>query len=92
MNKDIKNKFKEKITQKTQDLRCPLCHNNNMVIEGPFSKTIQSNPGSLVIGGPSVPTMAVICSNCGYIREFALGSVGLLDQIKKRKEKDEKKE
>lgn len=87
----LKNKFIEEVKKRNLNLRCNVCGQNDLIVEGPFSKTIQEMPGSLVLGGPSIPTMAVICKSCGHLREFALGSFGLLDEFQ-AKDEDETKD
>lgn len=87
--KQLKDKFISEFTRKGTNYKCPVCGQNQFNVEGPFSKGIQSNPGTFVLGGPSVPTMGVICKNCGYIAEFALGVLGLLEEMKKEDKKNE---
>lgn len=92
MESEIKQKFKEKINEKRLDLRCPICKSNGLIIEGPFGRPVQKDFKSVVLGGPTIPTMSVICSNCGHMREFALGALGLLEDINsKSKEEDDGK-
>lgn len=83
-NQTLKSRFIEEIKKRNLNLRCSVCSQNDLIVEGPFSKAIQESPGSVVIGGPSIPTMAVICKNCGSIRDFALGSLGLLDELSQK--------
>jgi hypothetical protein len=59
---------------------CPRCSNSQfMLLPGYFNQTIQPElAGGLVIGGPSLPTVVLICSRCGYLSQHALGVLGLL--------------
>jgi hypothetical protein len=60
---------------------CPMCTNNQFTIaDGYFANAIQSSVTSsnVVIGGPSIPTIAVICTRCGFVSQHALGALGLL--------------
>lgn len=58
---------------------CPRCGNNSFsLVGGYFNHFIQLNLGGVSIGGPSVPTTAVVCNNCGWVAEHALGVLGLL--------------
>jgi ribosomal protein S27AE len=74
---------KEEIIEKSREkgLRtsCPMCGNTHFVLaDGYFNHPIQTSLGGLVLGGPSVPTIAVFCSRCGFVSQHALGALGLL--------------
>lgn len=76
-----KKAFIRKLDEKNANVNCPICKNIEMYVEGPFTKTIQSDPKTIKLGGPSLLTFAVICKKCGYLREFAVGPLGLLDSF-----------
>lgn len=67
-------------------IRCPMCGNNSFSLaDGYFSNVIQDNLGGLVIGGPSIPAIPIICDKCGFISMHALGPLGLLPPHKEEK-------
>ena len=80
ISEEVKKKIAAKLNEKGVRPTCPMCNNNNFILaDGYFSHTLQSNIQSgLVIGGPAIPTIAIICSNCGFTSEHALGVLGLL--------------
>lgn len=84
MTTDEKNKIIEVLKQRGLTSQCPRCnHPNWSLIDGYFNQTIQPNvEGSIVIGGPSVPSIALACNNCGFISQHALGALGLLAKQK----------
>jgi len=86
-NTQLKETFILRFRARVTDFKCPACGLKSFSVEGPFSKTIQNTPGAFVVGGPAIPTMGLVCKNCGYISEFALGLLGLLNT---EKDKDEK--
>ena len=57
-----------------------MCSASNFVLlDGYFSQSVQMDPSAgMVIGGPAVPTVAIACTNCGFISHHALGALGLL--------------
>jgi ribosomal protein S27AE len=58
---------------------CPRCGNNSFaLVSGYFNHFIQTNLSGVSIGGPGIPTAVVICSNCGWLAEHALGALDLL--------------
>lgn len=74
-----KEEIVNKIKEKAQNLACPICGNKNMVLGGGFfAHDLQSNLTSRTMGGQNIPTIPIICSNCGLVREFSMGVLGLL--------------
>lgn len=60
-------------------LPCPRCSNQTFtLLEGYFNQSIQTELGGMVLGGPSVPSVVVVCSRCGWLAQHALGALGLL--------------
>jgi len=78
---EFKNKFIEKIETLNLNLSCP-CGTKDFLVDGPFLKVIQKNPKNFSIGGPSIPYMSIICKKCGYSHDFALGPLGMLEDLK----------
>lgn len=74
---------KEKIIKALVDrgakLPCPRCGKNSFtLLGGYFNQTLQTELAGLVLGGPSIPSAVVACTNCGYLSQHALGALGLL--------------
>jgi len=82
LSEEDKKKIVQKLQEKGVRASCPMCgHNNFTIADGYFNHSIQNQIKSgLVIGGPSIPTIAIICMNCGFTSEHALGVLGLLPQ------------
>ncbi len=82
MDTNFQNKKEEiiaKIKEKAKNLTCPICENKNMILgDGFFAHDLQGDLSSRTMGGQNIPTIPVICSNCGFTREFALGVLGFL--------------
>jgi ribosomal protein S27AE len=58
---------------------CPRCGTNAFVLVGGyFQHTLQFELSGLQLGGTTIPTVAVVCSKCGYLAEHAVGGLGLL--------------
>ncbi len=80
MNPDQKEKIVKILSERGANNPCPRCNNKNFtLLEGYFNQSIQMtiNAG-ITLGGPSIPSLVVICTNCGYISQHALGILGLL--------------
>ncbi len=81
-----KENFAKRLKEKNVKLECPMCGNKDFIlVDGYFKFTLQTTIKGTIIGGPSIPAIGVICSNCGFISNHAIGALGLLD-IEKEKD------
>lgn len=78
MDKTRQDELIAALEKKETRLPCSRCGATRFEIVGESFIPIQENPNVLAIGGPSVPTVIVACSNCGHIWQHAIGSLGLL--------------
>lgn len=79
---DIKQKIVEELNKRVPNLKCPICDKGDMILaDGFISHQLNKElSGNLVLGGPSLPTVAIICKFCGLTLEFSVGALGLLPQ------------
>lgn len=77
---DLKSKIVEELNKRIPNLHCPICDSKEMILtDGFFNHLLNKEiSGNLIIGGPSIPTVTIICKKCGHIMEFAVGVLGLL--------------
>lgn len=69
------------LEKKGANLPCPRCGTKQFtLLDGYFNQPIQVNMSGLVLGGPTVPSAVVVCTNCGFIAQHALGAIGLLQK------------
>lgn len=71
------NKIVQVLTAKGVNRPCPRCNHPKFSVAGETNIMIQEQPGSLVIGGPTIPAVIVVCENCGYITQHASIPLGL---------------
>jgi hypothetical protein len=90
----ISNEEKQKIVLELNnrinsgDIKCPMCGNKHFIIaDGYFNTPMQDNLNGLEIGGPSIPSIPIICNRCGFISSHALGILGLLPKQSKESQK-----
>lgn len=81
----ISSKEKQKIIDELNkrfnihSIKCPMCGNNHFIIgDGYFNTFIQDDIKNISLGGPSIPSIPIICNRCGFISSHALGVLGLL--------------
>ena len=76
---DNKNKIIEELKKRISNFECPICKHKEFVLGGGyFAHDLQQDLKSRQMGGVNIPTVPLICQNCGYIAEFAVGTLGLL--------------
>ena len=76
---DEKEKIIKELNSRKTDPSCPMCGNKNFAVaDAYFNNILQDDFSSLQLGGPSIPTIPVICTNCGFIAQHALGVLGLI--------------
>ena len=74
-----KNRIIQALEKAGAVLPCPRCGNQAFsLVGGYFSQWMQPKLAGIVIGGPSVPSVAVVCNRCGFMSHHALGALGLL--------------
>ena len=60
-------------------LQCPMCNNTRFdLLDGYFNEPIQKTIPGHVLGGPSIPSVGIVCTQCGFISHHALGALGLM--------------
>lgn len=79
LTEEQKKKIIDTLSSRNVTGNCPRCANVNFILaDGYFNHSMQVDFKDFRIGGPSIPTIATVCSNCGFISEHALGVLGLL--------------
>jgi len=53
-------------------------HNHFTAADAYFLNMLVTDLKVVPLGGPAVPAMSLICLNCGFISQHALGILGLL--------------
>ena len=58
--------------------QCEICGQNNWsVVEQAISAPISDLSTSISFPQPNIPCAGIICNNCGNLRLFALGALGI---------------
>jgi len=71
-----KAKIIEALKNKTE-LLCPACkHKHSQVVDGYFVHIIQESTKNIKLSGQAIPTIVLMCLNCGFISQHALGILG----------------
>lgn len=87
MTQEEKDNIIQKLFEKGAQQSCSRCGQKSFsLLDGYFSHPIQANIGDFLLGGVTVPTVVIICTNCGSLSQHALGSLGLLPPPQPEKE------
>jgi len=71
----------EALNKKGINANCEVCGRNDWsVADQAVMLTVSDLGGSFSIPPPNIPSAALVCNNCGNVRLFALGVLGVLDQ------------
>jgi len=69
---------------------CPICSNGKWNIPGGYTMSpLQDDLVGIKIGGPSIPKVPIVCNNCGFVAEIAIGVLGLLPKQEAQKATEE---
>ena len=70
-----------------------MCGNKSFVLsEGYFVNTIQPDmAGCIRLEGPSIPTIAIICKQCGFVSQHSAMLLGLIDRNVSEANRDKSK-
>ena len=67
------------IAAKNPSLRCPFCAAQNvMLADGYAIDVLQGDPAKHELGGESITSAILACTNCGYLMQFSLPILGLM--------------
>lgn len=79
-SKDFVERLKAAVQKKkTGGVVCPLCSNALWQLPGGYIvSSLQDEISGINIGGPGIPKVPMICANCGFVAEIAIGVLGLL--------------
>lgn len=74
-----KHEIVEALEERGAKLPCPRCGNQSFtLLDGYFNQVLQTDLGGIILGGPSIPSVVVVCTRCGFLSQHALGALGLL--------------
>lgn len=82
-----KDEIIQKLNERIGHISCPICRNGIFtIIDGVVAPSLQSELGTYSFSGTSLPMICLICSKCGYVSFHAMGTLGLLEKYKSKKE------
>lgn len=85
MSPEQKKEIIDVLVKRIPNISCPMCHGKSFTIaEGYVLNQLQEDYKSLVISGEKlIPSVYMICTNCGFVSQHALGVLDLLKKEEK---------
>lgn len=81
MNEERKKQIINTLSQRVSGFVCPICRQAKYsFIDGYTIDPIQEDYKGLQIGGRMIPSVMLVCNNCGHIDRFSLGVLGLMEK------------
>lgn len=65
MSKFDGTKLVEHLRTKWHGRSCPMCNAGTWNVQNSTYQLLEFNQGGLVLGGPVIPVIPIVCSNCG---------------------------
>jgi len=63
-----RNKILEALKKKKVPRKCPACEGTEWTLGEQYTPlALNDMSAGLVVGGPTIPTVALVCKNCGYV-------------------------
>lgn len=83
IDQEKKKEIIEIFNKRVPAIECPMCHGNQFtIVDGYSNFMLQDKPNSISLGpGSIIPSIPIVCNNCGFIGFHALGSLGLLPKV-----------
>jgi hypothetical protein len=85
MPPDFRERVLAKLREKGVRPQCELCGANDWnMVEQPVMTVVASGSGAFALPPPHIPSVALICKNCGNTRLLALGALDLFPDLESR--------
>lgn len=80
LSESDKKKITLSLLDKISEIKCPMCSNEKFtILDGYVVDNLQNDYQNIIIGeGASIPSIMMICTNCGFMSQHALGILGVL--------------
>lgn len=80
MTEEKKRQIANALSIRTGNFVCPICHQSRYtLLDGYFVDVIQDKYQGMQLGGRLLPSVMLVCNNCGHLESFSLGVLGLME-------------
>lgn len=84
MNSKEKELITKAINERISTMKCPMCGNSSFLFVDGYM--LQKSQRQLYLDSQLdhiLPTVMIVCANCGFVSQHALGTMGLLEDLLK---------
>ena len=90
MTEEKKRQIASALARRAGNIVCPICHQSKYTfLDGYFVGVIQDKYQGMQLGGRLLPSIMLVCNNCGHLESFSLGVLGLMENEDKKGGKNE---
>lgn len=90
MEEEKKRQIANALGKRIGNIVCPICHQSKYtLLDGYFVDVIQDKYQSIQLGGRILPSVMLVCNNCGHLESFSLGVLGLMESEEKNEGKED---
>lgn len=82
----------EQLNSKTRNVNCEVCGENNWMVADHLVTNVRFGAGSVRMGGAVYPQVALVCSNCSFVRyhmAIPLGITGEAEEVEPEEQVDD---
>lgn len=84
MTEEKKRQIANALSIRIGNIVCPICHQSRYtLLDGYFVDVIQDKYQGMQLGGRLLPSVMLVCNNCGHLESFSLGVLGLMEAEEK---------
>lgn len=81
MTEEKKRQIVKALSQRVNSIVCPICHQSKYsFVDGYTIDPVQDDYKAVQLGGKFIPSVMLVCNNCGHIDRFSLGVLDLMDK------------
>lgn len=81
MTEEKKRQIVKALSQRVSSIVCPICHQSKYsFVDGYTIDPVHDDYKAIQLGGKFIPSVMLVCKNCGHIDRFSLGVLGLMDK------------
>jgi len=71
-------KLEDRLNRLISQVKCPMCGDSHFKLSDAYIRNeLQEDLRKRISEGSSIPSIAIICDNCGFISQHALSILGL---------------
>jgi hypothetical protein len=89
VSEEVKGEIEQILHERGVKAGCPRCGAREfaVIVEGYVAVFLQpTDPKVASVQGANIPAVALVCRNCGFISQHALGVLGLMPKRQAKKE------